>query len=52
VSIVEGARAPFILRQCGDGNRYKIVGQAYIRDIMFGEALELQDFAFEDFIIY
>lgn len=51
VALVRGGRAPFIMRRCGLSRRYKIVGQAYIRGVMFGEALERQDFAFEEFLI-
>jgi hypothetical protein len=45
VAIVKGARAPFILRSNERGGcQYKIVGQAYIRGMMFGEVLEITDF--------
>ena len=38
VWIVPGSTVPFILRSIGDG-RYVMVGETYIRDIMFGEAV-------------
>jgi Heterokaryon incompatibility protein (HET) len=38
VCVIHGAKAPFILRPAGDGT-YKIVGEAYVGDIMFGETL-------------
>lgn len=38
VCVVAGAKAPFILRPVGDGT-YNIIGEAYVRDIMFGETL-------------
>jgi hypothetical protein len=52
VAIIQGARAPFVLRQCDDRRRYHIVGQAYVRNPMSGEALESRGFSFEDFLIY
>ena len=39
VCVLFGANAPFILRSSKDGT-YKIVGEAYVRDIMFGEILK------------
>jgi hypothetical protein len=43
VAVLKGARAPFILRRCGN-RRFKIIGQAYIRGVMFGEALGSEEF--------
>ena len=43
VGIIQGARAPLILREVGR-KRFQNVGQAYIRGIMFGEALEREGF--------
>lgn len=37
--ILRGARVPFILRAEG-GNRYKIVGEAYVHGIMYGEEVD------------
>lgn len=42
VCVIHGAKAPFVLRPCEDGT-YRIVGEAYVRDIMFGEALKEDD---------
>lgn len=52
VAIIQGARAPFVLRQCDDRRRFHIVGQAYVRNLMSGEALERRGFSFKDFLIY
>ena len=48
VAIIKGARAPFILRPNQCGFVYKIIGQVYIRSLMFGEALETKDFNFKE----
>jgi hypothetical protein len=48
VAIIKGARAPFILRPNQCGSVFKIVGQVYIRGLMFGEALETKGFNFKD----
>ena len=47
VAIIQGARAPFILRQVGR-RCFQNVGKAYIRKIMFGEALEKENFYFKE----
>lgn len=39
VWILMGARVPFILRKV-EGNRYKIVGEAYVHGIMYGEGYD------------
>lgn len=38
VWILAGAKVPYILRPIGSG-RYEFIGEAYIRGIMFGEAV-------------
>ena len=47
IAIIRRARASFILRNQGCARRFKVVGQAYIRGIMFGEAREKKGFAFQ-----
>jgi hypothetical protein len=37
--LLGGARVPFILRQLEDGG-YKIIGEAYVHGLMYGEAVE------------
>lgn len=39
VCVIRGAQAPFVLRPDGRG-RYRVVGEAYVDGIMFGESLE------------
>lgn len=41
VCIFQGARAPFILRNIGDA--YNVVGDAFVLNLMKGEALEMND---------
>jgi Heterokaryon incompatibility protein (HET) len=50
VCVVSGANAPFVLRPCEDGT-YKIVGEAYVRDIMFGETLNDNSYPWEEIVI-
>ena len=50
VCVIAGAKAPFILRPSGDG-AYKIVGEAYVRDIMFGETLTDDRYPLEEILI-
>lgn len=50
VAVIRGARTPFVLRPVG-GSRYQNVGQAYIRGVMYGEAMEEKDFRFQKFEI-
>lgn len=43
VAIIFGVRVPLILRQSAtDRARWKVVGPAYVEDMMFGEAMDLQ----------
>jgi hypothetical protein len=46
VIVLQGARAPFIFREDRSG-RFENIGQAYVRGIMFGEALLNMEFSFE-----
>ena len=50
VCVILGAKAPFILRPSADGT-YKIVGEAYVRDIMFGETLTDDQYPLDDILI-
>ena len=50
VCVLSGANAPFILRPSGDGS-YRIVGEAYVRDIMFGETLNDDAYPLQEFLI-
>jgi len=41
VFVIAGCRYPYVLRESdGGNNRYRILGEAYVQGIMFGEALE------------
>ncbi|KAF2808142.1 uncharacterized protein BDZ99DRAFT_464040 [Mytilinidion resinicola] len=40
ICVLVGGRVPFILRPSTDGS-YKIIGEAYIHDLMHGEAMKL-----------
>lgn len=44
VSVLPGARVPFILRARSDG-KFKLVGEAYVHGIMQGEAFDTQPLA-------
>jgi hypothetical protein len=35
-----GGRVPYILRQDGDGNSFKLVGESYVHGLMKGEAFK------------
>lgn len=50
VCVILGTKAPFILRPCGD-DTYKIVGEAYVRGIMFGEALSDDRYPSQEIVI-
>lgn len=50
VCVMLGANAPFILRPAGDGT-YQIVGEVYVRDIMFGETLQDDRYPTEEILI-
>ncbi|KAF7507382.1 hypothetical protein GJ744_010699 [Endocarpon pusillum] len=50
VCVLFGANAPFILRPSNDGT-YKIVGEAYVRDIMFGETLKDDRYPVQEILI-
>lgn len=41
VGIVFGATVPSILRPTGENDRFRLVGDAYVHGIMYGEALSL-----------
>lgn len=43
VVIIEGSRYPFLLRATSNG-RYRLIGEAYVRGIMYGEALGVKQF--------
>ncbi|QDS74898.1 hypothetical protein FKW77_003802 [Venturia effusa] len=42
ICIFDGARAPFLIRERGDGT-YELIGEAYIHGIMYGEAMKWED---------
>jgi hypothetical protein len=48
VAIIKGARAPSLLRPREHSCQYRIIGQVYVRGLMFGEALKKQNFGFKD----
>ncbi|GJC88931.1 heterokaryon incompatibility protein 6, OR allele [Colletotrichum liriopes] len=43
VCVVKGCKYPFLLDE-GTAGRYKLLGPSYVRGIMFGEALQTQEF--------
>jgi hypothetical protein len=38
--LLEGCRVPVVLRACGNGEDWKVVGDAYVHGVMYGEAFE------------
>jgi hypothetical protein len=42
ICIFYGTRFPYVLRPCGNG-QYKLVGEAYLHDMMHGEAMKVKD---------
>lgn len=47
ICIFAGAKAPFIVREKGDGS-YRLVGSAYIHGIMYGETMDWPGMEWED----
>jgi Heterokaryon incompatibility protein (HET) len=43
ICVLYGRPTPFILRPDPDENTYQLIGEAYVNDLMDGEALELRD---------
>jgi hypothetical protein len=43
IYVLKGAKVPFILRECEEKGRYKIVSEAYVHGIMRGEAFVEHD---------
>jgi hypothetical protein len=43
ICILYGRPTPFILRPDPDENTYQLIGEAYVNDLMDGEAFELRD---------
>lgn len=39
VCCLAGGSVPYVLRQCGRGNDFKLIGECYIHGVMQGEAL-------------
>jgi hypothetical protein len=50
VCVLLGAKAPLILRPADNGT-YKIVGEAYVRDIMFGSTLNDKRYPVQEILI-
>lgn len=48
---ISGATAPFILRKDGEVDHYVLIGDAFILDMMQGEALKIHDFAEQDIVL-
>ena len=49
LSIVQGARVPYIFRPCygEEGNYMKLEGEAYVHNIMHGEAFQTGSIEFQ-----
>lgn len=43
ICILYGRPSPFVLRQNPDHSTYRLFGEAYVTNIMYGEAFELRD---------
>ena len=54
ICIFYGARTPFILRRKGNGTTYTLIGETYVHEIMYGEAMQVREHGLaqdEDFIL-
>jgi hypothetical protein len=50
IAIIKGARAPYVLREDGDG--FISVGETYIRGLMHGEALDDERYTVQEILIH
>lgn len=41
VCVLFGSKAPFILREVGNGGHWKVIGECYVHGIMQGQALDM-----------
>jgi hypothetical protein len=50
ICIFYGARVPFVLRPCKNG-QYKLIGECYLHGTMYGQAMEMKDFKGQEFAL-